>query len=96
MHVRVLMNMYRPTGHLIRISWAIFDHINALNGVKQGEVVSPILFCIHNDGLLVSLYQTGVGCYVVGALAYADDIVLTSPTPLGMTQLLFTCDSYGN
>jgi hypothetical protein len=98
--IRVLMNMY--TGHLIRISWAgvMSGYFNALNGVKQGGVVSPVLFCIYIDDLLVSLSQTGVGCYMagifVGAIAYADDIVLISPTPLGTRKLLLTCETFAN
>jgi len=90
------------TGHLIRISWAgvMSDYFNALNGVKQGGVISPILFCINIDDLLVSLSQLGVGCYIagnfVGAIAYADDKVSISPKPLGMRKLFFSCDSYAN
>jgi len=90
------------TGHLIRISWAgvMSDYFNALNGVKHGGVISPILFCIYIYDLLVSLSQLGVGCYIagnfVGAIFYADDIVLISPTPLGMRKLLFSCDSSAN
>jgi len=46
------------------------------------------------------LSQLGVGCCIagncVGAIGYADDIVLISPTPLGMRKLLFSCDSYAN
>jgi len=47
---------------------------------KQGGVISPILFCIYIDDLLVGLSQLGGGCYIagnfVGAIVYADDIVL--------------------
>jgi len=90
------------TGHLIRISWAgvISDNFNALNGVKQGGAISPILSRIYIDNLLVSLSQLEVGCYIagnfVGAIVYTDDIILISPTPLGMRKLLFTCNSYAN
>jgi len=55
---------------------------NAINGVKQGGVLSPVLFCIYLDNLLVRLSRSGVGCFIgetfVGALAYADDIVLVT------------------
>jgi len=38
------------------------------------------------DDLLLLLSKAGVGCYIgsnfVGALAYADDIVLIAPTAL--------------
>jgi len=62
--IRTLVNMY--TGHLIRVSWAgvMSDYFSALNGVNQGGVVSPILFCIYIDDLLISLSQSGVGCYI--------------------------------
>jgi len=98
--IRVLINMY--TGHLIRISWAgvMSDYFNAMNGVKQGGVISLILFFIYIDDLHVSLSQLGVGCYnagnFVGAIVYADDIVLISPTPLCMRKLLFSYESYAN
>ena len=98
--IHVLLNVC--TCHLIRISWdgVMSDYFNALNGMKQGGVVSPILFCIYIDDLLVSTSETGVGCYIaskfVGAIAYADDIVFISPTPLGMRKLLLSCDTYAN
>ena len=36
------------------------------------------------------------GSYFVGALAYADDLVLLAPTPTAMRKLLSICDEYGN
>jgi len=63
-------------------------------------VISPILFCIYIDDVLVSLSHLGVVCYIAGnfagAIVYADDIVLISPTPLGMRKILFSCDLYAN
>lgn len=56
------------------------------NGVKQGGVSSPILFCIYIDNLLIELSSSGVGCYMgsifIGDLAYADDIVLITPNTI--------------
>ena len=43
-------------------------------------MISPVFFCVYVDGLLKLLSDAKVGCYIghvfVGALAYADDIVL--------------------
>ena len=96
--IRVLISLY--TGHMVRVSWAGFasDYFKALNGVKQGGIISPVLFCVYIDQLLINLASSGVGCYVglnfVGALAYADDIVLLAPTPTAMRKLLSICDIY--
>jgi len=51
------------------------DYFIALNEVKQGAVLSPILYCVYVDDLLLILCKAGVGCFIdlhfVGALAYA-------------------------
>ena len=51
--------------------------------MKQGGVISPVLFCIYIDNLLLELSTFGFGCFIgevfLGALAYADDIVLWHP-----------------
>ena len=68
--------------------------------MKQGGVLSPVLFCIYIDGLLTKLSESGVGCYMgdnfLGALGYADDIVLIAPSPSAMRKLLAICDGYAS
>ena len=79
----------------MRVVWAGYSltFFTAANGVKQGGVLSPILFCIYMDDLHVKLSQCGVGCFIgaqfVGALAFADDIVLLAPSPSAIRKLLF-------
>ena len=50
--------------------------------MKQGGVISPVLFYIYIDKLLYQLRTSGSGCFIgevfLGALAYADDIVLVA------------------
>ena len=71
-----------------------------LNGVKQGGVLSPVLFCVYIDGLLATLKDAGIGSHIgsefVGVLAYADDIVLLAPTPDALRLMLKLCDHYAN
>ena len=61
-------------------------------------VISPVLFCVNIDDLLVKLSRSSFGCFIglnfVGALAYADDIVLVAPTPAAMRKMLTVCDEY--
>lgn len=59
-----------------------------------------MLFSIYIDNLLSLLSRSGVGCYIgphfIGALAYADDIVLIAPTASAMRRLLRICSDYAN
>jgi len=60
--------------------------------------LSPVLFCVYIDDLLLLLSKAGVGCYIgsnfVGALAYAHEFVLLAPTATALRTLLIICDEY--
>jgi hypothetical protein len=62
------------------------------------EILSPVLFSIFNDELILMLKSTGVGCYVVntfmGAFAYADDIILLAPTRQSAELMLNTASQF--
>ena len=50
----------------MRVVWngILSDYFLAVNGVKQGGVLSPIVFSVYIDGLQVRLMNSNVGCYV--------------------------------
>ena len=74
------------------------DSFSVSNGVRQGSVLSPILFAVYLDGLLSELEGSGVGCYwgahFVGAVCYADNIALLAPCPSAMRTMLSVCEEY--
>ena len=96
--LRLLLNMY--TSHIISIAWnnIVSNAFVVRNGIKQGGILSPLLFCIYFDELLLRLKNAGIGCWIgsvyVGALAYADDLSLLAPTIGAMHSMLAICDSY--
>jgi len=73
-------------------------HFSVSNGVKQGGVLSPVLFCVYFGGLLHKLIDAGYGCYIghdfAGVLAYADDVVLLAPSASAMRMMLALCDEF--
>ena len=68
------------------------EHFRVSNGIRQGAVLSPILFSLYIDDLFVELSRSGFGCYInkffYGILGYADDLVLLSPDRDGLQCML--------
>ena len=72
----------------MRIRWnnTVTDYFTISNGVKQGGVLSPILFSLYLDQLISRLRHIGMGCHMNGLFTgvyiyiYADDITLLAPS----------------
>ena len=76
--------------------WSNTFHIK--NGVKQGAVLSAILYCVYVDDLFDRLKRNKHGCwingYYYGIAGYADDNALLSPSLDGLQEMINTCDKY--
>jgi hypothetical protein len=96
--IRFMLQMY--LFHFTQIAWngILSKRFRVSNGVRQGAILSPILFCVYFDVLLDNLSLSGIGCHIglffVGALAYADDLVLLAPSANAMRSMLHVCDVY--
>ena len=58
-------------------------------GVRQGSVLSPVLFSVYIDGIS-KLHDPNNGAYVI---LYADDILLMSHSISTLQTLLTTCEN---
>ena len=95
--IRFLIIMYILQSMCVSWENESFNFV-ASNGVKQCGVLLPILYDIYNDLLLTMLKESDIGCYVgctfLGALAYADDVVLLCPTKTGLSKMLNICKQF--
>lgn len=95
---RLLAFMYTSQECCVKWDGYRSSSFKVYNGVKQGGVLSPLLFSLYLDDLLLNLAHSGYGCHVghkfTGALAYADDIVLLSPSLHGLKQMLQVCEDF--
>ena len=68
------------------------------NGVRQGSLLSPLLFAFYVNDLSISLKKVQVGWHsgsiLVNHLFYADDFVLISPSISGLRKLMAICESF--
>ena len=82
--IKLLLYMYTNQDCDVQWDGAHSSMFKIFNGVKQGSVISPLLFALYIDGLFLLLKQLGRGCHVgltyAGALGYADDIALVAPS----------------
>ena len=94
---RLLIVMY--ISQTAKVKWEnCLSAFSITNGVKQGAVLSAIIFCVYIDDLISQLRRNRTGCWVngdyVGVIVYADDIVLLSPTLDGLQEMIHTCSTY--
>ena len=98
--VRALLAWYLQQKVSVRWNKSSSDKFSISNGVRQGGVLSPILFTIYLDDLLLELERAGVGCYwrhhFVGAVGYVDDIALLAPSLSALWIMLETCTRYAS
>ena len=81
----------------VRWGSAFSDFFLVNNGVRQGGILSPLLFNVYINELSESLSKLPVGCCcgntVVNHLMYADDIVLFAPSAKGLQRIINVCDN---
>ena len=77
--VRFLIRLYTQQKLRVKCENTFSPEFCIKNGVKQGGVLSFILFTVYFDELLLELKDSGYGCWIgntfCGALAYADDVL---------------------
>ncbi len=62
--LRLLIYMYTNQSLWLKLWNHFSDMFNAQNGVKQGEILSPILFAFYMDGLFARLGDSGFGHHI--------------------------------
>ena len=97
-YLRLLMTIFEEQEMRIRWKKSVSDYFTITNGVKQGGVLSHVLFSIYLDLLIAQIRHLGLGCYMnglfTGVLIYADDSTLLAPSGASMVLMLEKCESF--
>ena len=69
-------------------------------GVRQGAILSPLLYSVFVDDLLMTLQKSGYGVHIdsifCGAPMYADDLALICDSPTDLQAMLNIVSSYAS
>ena len=96
--IRLVFDMYNR--QKVRTVWngQYSSSFSTSNGVRQGGVLSPILFTLYIDVLLERLESSGVSCHIdheyLGSLCSADDLALLAPTVFSLRRMLKICEEF--
>jgi hypothetical protein len=96
---RVVKNLYREVGSYVRLGEEMTDWFSVDVGLRQGCILSPILFSIFIDGLAEIVKKVGGAKYnrknvVVSLLLFADDIVLIAEDERMLQRMLDAVNAY--
>jgi hypothetical protein len=96
--VRMLIYIYTEQEAWVRWGSEKSSTFRITNGTRQGSVLSPALFCVYLDDLIKELRKLGLGCHMaglwIGAVGFADDLLLLAPSRGAMAKMLETCELY--
>ena len=93
--IRIIRFWYTSQTMYVRWNNDMSTWFKVTNGVRQGGILSPYLFCVYADELSRMLNNVNAGCFVgaslVNHLMYADDLVFLAPSAAGLSLLLSAC-----
>ena len=94
-YISVLQNWYGNVEVCVKWDCALSHTFKVISGVRQGGILSPVLFLVYINDMLVKLGKLGcsIGRHPIGALMYADDLVLLSPSLHELQTMLNVCES---
>ena len=85
--LRLIINSYVNQCIQIKRKSIIFEKYGIANSVKQGGVLSSILFGLYIDNLIKRLKDCNIGCKIgnyVGVFCYAENLALINLTLIGL------------
>ena len=87
-----LSSIYESSSAQIRLNGLLSDHFNVSSGVKQGDIISPVLFSMYLNDLATGIKALDCGVDIdaikLAILLYADDIVLIAPDEMCLQKML--------
>ena len=98
--IRIVISWYCKLSVNVKWNNCLSDLFPSHSGVRQGGILSPLLFNCYVNVLITRLRESDLGCklhnYYVRCTMYADDLILISASILNLQCMLDICTITGN
>ena len=99
--VRVLQSLYKRGTYQVLYNGHVSYEFGASQGVFQGSILSPHFYNAYTEELLEHISSSSEAGTMLfdtytGIVAYADDVILMSPTLSGLQHLINECSRFYN
>ena len=96
--VKILCYWYRNEAMYVKWDSTLSTAFQETNGVRQGGTLSPMLFNLYINDLIIRLTNSGIGGTLGGKfvnhMIYADDLCIVFLSSSGLQTLLKMCTGY--
>ena len=96
--LRLLMFIYIKQYANVKWNNSYSNLFSLSNGVRQGGVISALLYCFYCNNLFEILRKSGYGCWVNGIFhgifGYSDDNLLLAPSVFALQEMLKICERF--
>ena len=90
--IKIVINWYGKIFSIFKWNNSFSESTAVKSGIRQGGILSPVLFNTYIDVLINRLENLELGCLVgdvyIGCIAYADDIILLSGSVCMLQKML--------
>ena len=92
-YINLLKSLYDGSQASIKTDLGNSRFVNIKKGVKQGDMLSAVLFCIALAAVMVKTEEVcnsgfSIGGRILSNLSYADDIALTNECPIKLQEFV--------
>ena len=96
----MLIKLYLNGSAIVHYAAHYSKELLLTQGVRQGSILSPFMYSIYIEDLLLRVKSLQIGTFLpnnlhTGIIAYADDIILMSPTLSHLQMMIDHCIDHG-
>ena len=94
----IVKHMYTNTNTSVKLSSGIIEFFKTNTGIRQGDSLSPLMFCLYIDDIKTLFdapsHPCKIGDFSISHLLFADDLIIFSETKTGLQYSIDQLDSY--